>query len=268
MNSLYSTVVLLLLFFNAVLSDSQSENDTESSSSDRSDYKRSLFEDCNSGFSFTCMKLELVSWVDKMSQENEYNLIPGVSLVREANATTSNTAELIAEMAKSFPSDPDSRLNMALFKKISGFLNGHSVKVKLLPDVETVAGRAGGGGGLGGGGGGGGKKGGGGLGMLLAGAAMMKGTLLALALGALAALAGKALMTGLIALLLSSIIGLKSLTSGGGKTTYEVVAKPIYTHEKTHSVSHEDYHDHGHGHYRRSFDDLPLPLGLQPGYKP
>lgn len=98
---------------------------------------------------------------------------------------------------------------------------------------------------------------------------MMKGTLMALALGGIAAIAGKALMTGLISLLLSAIIGLKSLHHGGHKqTTYEIVAKPIYTHSNTHSVSHEEHGHGGYGHssYGRSFD-MPLPL-LQPDYKP
>lgn len=72
------------------------------------------------------------------------------------------------------------------------------------------------------------------------------GTLGAIALGALALLAGKALMTGLMALMLSAIVGLKALTSGGHKqTTYEIVAKPSYSH--THSASHEDHHGHGGG---------------------
>lgn len=74
------------------------------------------------------------------------------------------------------------------------------------------------------------------------------GMLGAIALGALALLAGKALMTGLLALMLSAIIGLKALTSGGHKqTTYEIVAKPVYSHQNTHSSSHEDIHAGGHG---------------------
>lgn len=70
--------------------------------------------------------------------------------------------------------------------------------------------------------------------------------MMAIALGGLAALAGKALLTALMALMLSAIIALKSLTSGGHKsTTYEIVAKPIYT--QSHSVAHEDVHGHGGG---------------------
>ena len=90
---------------------------------------------------------------------------------------------------------------------------------------------------------------------LMAGLMMMKGTLGAVGFGALALLAGKALMTGLMALMLSAIIGLKSLTSGGEKkTTYEIVSKPVYS--STHSHSSEEHHGHGYGHsgYGRSLD--------------
>jgi hypothetical protein len=114
---------------------------------------------------------------------------------------------------------------------------------------SVFSGRGGGGGGFGGGGGGGkgGKKG---MGQLLMAALMMKGTLLPIAFAALAGLAGKALMTGLLSLMLSAIIGLKSLTSHGGKqaVTYEIVQKPVYSH--SHSHSHELHHEHlggGHG---------------------
>uniref|UniRef100_T1GAX9 Uncharacterized protein n=1 Tax=Megaselia scalaris TaxID=36166 RepID=T1GAX9_MEGSC len=72
---------------------------------------------------------------------------------------------------------------------------------------------------------------------LLAAGMMMKGMLMAVGMGAIAIMAGKALMTGILALALSSIIGLKSLASSGGKsTTYEIVAKPIYTNSHTHSL--------------------------------
>lgn len=69
-----------------------------------------------------------------------------------------------------------------------------------------------------------------------------------MAMAGIAMLAGKALMTGLMALTLSAIIGLKSLTSGGSKkTTYEIVAKPVYSHSQSHSTSHEDHHGGGGG---------------------
>jgi len=109
------------------------------------------------------------------------------------------------------------------------------------------------------------------MGQLLIAALMMKGTLLPIAFAALAALAGKALMTGLLSLMLSAIIGLKSLTSHGHKqaVTYEIVQKPVYSH--SHSHSHELHHEHaggghgggsggggyGHSSYGRSFNAEP-----------
>lgn len=97
-----------------------------------------------------------------------------------------------------------------------------------------------------------------GQGGLMAGLLMMKGTIGAMGFGALALLAGKALMTGLMALMLSAIIGLKSLASGGDKkTTYEIVSKPVYSSSHTHS-SEEHHGGHGFGHsgYGRSLDSV------------
>lgn len=232
---------------------------------DRGDFKKSLSRDCANSYSLTCLKLDVVSYVDKLNEDDNISVVPGVTVVRENGSARANTADLVADLARDFPNDPEARLDAFMTKKLTNYLNTHSIKLNLMDTVsgaETA--RKGGGGGLGGG-----KKGGGGLGMLLAAGAMMKGTLMALALGGLAALAGKALMTGLISLMLSAIIGLKSLTSGGGKqTTYEIVSKPVYSHSSSHSSAHEDHGGHyGHSSYGRSFD-MPLPLGLQPDYKP
>lgn len=84
---------------------------------------------------------------------------------------------------------------------------------------------------------------------------MMKGTLLAIAMSAIAAIAGKALLAGFMALTLSSIVGLKSLTGGSGKkTTYEILPKPVYSHSQSSSSSHENHGHHGSQFYYRSFE--------------
>ncbi|RZC40687.1 DUF1676 domain containing protein [Asbolus verrucosus] len=231
---------------------------------DRSDFKKSLKRDCANSYTSTCLKLDIVSWVDKLNEDDDVNLIPGVSVVRENSTARSNTADIVAELAREFPNDPDARLDAFLTRKVAGYLNTHTIKFSLFDANPEESARKGGGGG----GGGGGKKGGG-YGAILAMGAMMKGTLMAAGMAGLAAIAGKALMAALISLMLSAIVGIKSLASSGGKsTTYEVIAKPIYTHSNTHSSSHEEHGGHyGHSSYGRSFD-VPLPLGLQPGYKP
>lgn len=254
MHSKYLVLVFVMLIGYAYTEDTTTK-------SDKSDFKRSLSRDCANSYSATCLKLDIVSWVDKLNEEDNYNVLPGVSVIKENASARANTADMVAELARDFPNDPEARLDAFLMKKVTGYLSSHSIRLNLFDAQNAVTGR-----GKGGGLGGGGKKGG--MGVLLAAAAMMKGTLMALALGALAALAGKALMTGLISLMLSGIIGLKSLAGGGGKqTTYEIVSKPIYTHSSSHSSGHEEHGGHGYSSYGRSFD-MPLPLGLQPGYQP
>ncbi|KAJ8910705.1 hypothetical protein NQ315_002032 [Exocentrus adspersus] len=259
---------ILVLLVCLVLCVSATEDKPQQKTS-KSEYKKSFSRDCLNTYSATCLKLDVLSWIDKLNEEGDYSVLPGVVVVRENNSARTNTADMVAELARDFPNDPDARLDAFLFKKITSYFNSHSIRLDLLSKDDTAETARGGGGG-----GGGGNKGGGGGGMagmggmMVAAGAMMKGTLLALALGGIAAVAGKALMTGLISLLLSGIIGLKALTHHGHKsTTYEIVSKPIYTHSNTHSVAHEDHHGYGHSAYGRSFS-MPLPAGLQPDYKP
>lgn len=73
-------------------------------------------------------------------------------------------------------------------------------------------------------------------------------------MGGLAMLAGKAMMTAMMSLVLSAIIGIKSLSSGGKSTTYEIVSKPIYTHSHSHSTGHEDVGGYGHSGYGRNLN--------------
>lgn len=80
-------------------------------------------------------------------------------------------------------------------------------------------------------------------GPLLMGAMMVAGTLLPIKLGALAMMSGKALMTSMLALMLSAILALKKLASGGGGggshsgTTYEVINVPTHSGHGPHARS-------------------------------
>ncbi|XP_013165482.1 PREDICTED: uncharacterized protein LOC106116267 [Papilio xuthus] len=212
---------------------------------------RVLGKDCSGGiFSPTCLKIEAISMLEKLSSKEELQLLPGVSVVKEEKENASKAEEFAAELARSLPSKPDERLDKYLLYRLGNYLDTHSVKLRLLDDGASEDARALMGEGRGKGGLGGGKKGG--MGGLLAAALMMKGTLMSIGLGGLAMLAGKALMTALMSLLLSAIIGLKSLTSGGKSTTYEIVSKPVYSHSHSHSTAHEDVGGYGHSGYGRN----------------
>lgn len=111
---------------------------------------------------------------------------------------------------------------------------------------------------------------------MMAMAMMMKGAMMAMGLGAVAALAGKALLTGMMALTLAGIAALKSLTSKDDKkTTYEIISKPVYSHSHAHShgTSHASHpggsqEDHGsYGGYGRALGgdiSFQLPKSIKP----
>lgn len=95
-------------------------------------------------------------------------------------------------------------------------------------------------------------------------------------MGAVAALAGKALLTGMMALTLAGVVALKALTSKSDKkTTYEIISKPVYSHSHSYSQGHSGG-GHGHessghggsheaygGYSKRSFDSFPLPESVK-----
>ncbi|CAG4964191.1 unnamed protein product [Parnassius apollo] len=237
---------------NVVIEKDKVTNNTERTS-------RSLHKECNSSLSAKCLKIQVLSFLEDLSSRDELTLLPGLSIVKE-NQTSNNVSpeEMAAELTRQFPGKSDEKLNRFLVYRLQDYLDGHSLRYKLLDPqtskeaLEMAKGdRASVGrkkdGGLGGG------KGGGG-GALLAAALMMKGALAAAAMGALALLAGKALMTALMSLLLTALVGLKG--HGGHKsTTYEIITKPEVSHH--HSHSHEEHHEHDHGHhggYRRAYD--------------
>ncbi|XP_037946861.1 uncharacterized protein LOC119678854, partial [Teleopsis dalmanni] len=210
-------------------------------SSRKPDTMKRAFGECDTGFSWMCLKVEFVKLIERLGEQEELRLLPGVSVVKDTNVTELKTADMMAEVARNYPNDPSSRLNGYIVSKLTNFLQTRMLRFKLI-DNKTVAesrsavetGR---------------KKFGkkGGLEAIIAAGLMMKGTLMAVGMGAIALMAGKALMTALMALTLTSVLGLKALASGGGKsTTYEIVAKPVYTSSHSHSVHEEG---HGHGHY-------------------
>ncbi|ALC46820.1 Osi16 [Drosophila busckii] len=217
-------------------------------------------------FSWMCLKLEFVKIMERLAEQRVLNVLPGVSVVKDENATELKTSELMAEVARSYPSDPNTRLNGYILAKLQNMLKTRFLRFRLMDDKSLEEGRKHKFG----------KKGG--MEALVAAGVMMKGMMMAMGMGAIALMAGKALMTALMALTLSGVLGLKGLAGGGKSTTYEIVAKPIYTSSHSHSVSHEDGHGHsahfagaagggsasgyGYGGYARSMD-LQQPSQLQ-----
>lgn len=57
--------------------------------------KRAFPRDCGSGYSLTCFKLDIVQFIEKMAETKEYNLMPGVRIVRELRNSSKNS-EIVA----------------------------------------------------------------------------------------------------------------------------------------------------------------------------
>lgn len=145
---------------------------------------RTLHKECSGSLSAKCLKIHVLSFLEDLNSRNELPILPGLSIIKENRTTNTTPEELAAELSRQFPGKPDEKLNRFLLYRLKDYLDGHSIRYRLLDpdtskkamDIATgdseVVGRKGGGGG--GFGGGGGKHGGGGGG-LLAAALMMKG---------------------------------------------------------------------------------------------
>ncbi|XP_063229139.1 uncharacterized protein LOC134534587 [Bacillus rossius redtenbacheri] len=220
---------------------------------------------CAASYTSACLKAEAAAVLERVSREAELQLFPGVRLVRDNSSgggggEAPGAAGLAAELARDHPKDVGARLDAFLARRVAAFLAARSVSVRL-PDPASLlaawSGRAK-------------DKGGKGMQLLLAAAGMMKAMLGALGIGAVALLAGKALMAGLLALMLAALVGLKSLAGGGHHhVSYEVVSKPVVSHVDSHS--HELVHEHPHHGYApsshgRSYDEAPG--AAEPEYRP
>lgn len=229
------------------------------------DLMDSIYSDCLRKDSVSCVKYKLFSFVDKMLGSREtFALTEGVAVVKTPGAPETDGAPRAITGDETFE-------QLAL-NRVQRFLQTHTIKVDLkgadvlnavsqtgraLEDVSSnifgedeasAEARKGG------------KKKGKILGPLLLALALKAAALLPLMLGAIALIAGKALLVGKIALVLSAIIGLKKLLSQEKHVTYEVVAHPH--HSSSHSSSHDSvgyasdagYGGSAHGGWGRSVD--------------
>ncbi|KAH8242913.1 uncharacterized protein LOC110176625 [Drosophila serrata] len=274
--------VLCLAALSAALPAEETRGHARNAIGGENDIMDSIYSDCLRKDSVSCVKYKLFSFVDKvLGARDQFALTEGVTVVRSPDAPQQEAARSI--------SGDESFESLAL-NRISSFLNSHTIKVELkgadivqavsstgraLEDAseslfgsndpnapEESRGKK--------------KKAAKILGPILALVALKAAALLPLLLGAIALIAGKALLIGKIALVLSAVIGLKKLLSQEKHVTYEVVAHPH--HSSSHSTSHDSYGSgysadagassgsygsSGHGGWGRSIDAQDLAYGAQ-----
>lgn len=195
-----------------------------------------------------CLKIQAVKLADRAARMDSLPVFDGISLVKKPDAARSSPNALPdGEDLYSVSSDKlDKYLQLATTKLMQThrvFISPMEVGEDIGRSMNEARGKL--------------KKM---IGPILAGVAI-KGGFFAIAFQAIAMIAGKALLIGKIALLLSAIIGLKKLVAGGEsheKTTYEIVKHPQVSQSHTYSSSHygSDFDTTGPGgHYRRSVED-------------
>ncbi|XP_046630012.1 uncharacterized protein LOC124310245 [Neodiprion virginianus] len=170
-------------------------------------YVYQIYKECSSADLSSCLKLKLIGAMDRISRSLDINLSDGITLTKDngldAEPLTKSEREIEADLPRALEEKEDA-LNSIILDKVVNFFRSHTLKLKL-PNIDelqrsfTEEGRK--------------KKK---MGELMAIPLLIGGTLIPLALGALALLAGKALIVSKLALVLASIIGLKKLVSGGG----------------------------------------------------
>ncbi|CAH1375166.1 uncharacterized protein Osi8 [Tenebrio molitor] len=195
-------------------------------------YVYKVYQECAAKDLGPCLKLKLIAAMDRAARNYaELPLFDGISFVQDPKAAP-NEVKTEEEYEATLPralSERDTALNTMIFDKVTHFFDTHTLQVKLpsSADIQRSFEESRG------------KKGKKGAGLLLI-PLILGGTLLPLALGALALLAGKALIVSKLALVLAGIIGLKKLLSGGGGG-----------HEAGHEVVVSGGHGSGWG---RSYD--------------
>jgi hypothetical protein len=214
---------------------------------------KKIYDDCENDSDFLkCMKIQAIKATDRALKIPNIKIVEGLSMVQKENQAEglsraiNEGAHLSENEMRSLPSD---KLDNMIFDLASKFINTHQVQLnipRLFSSQDTPRlveeGR---------------KKMKKYLGPFIAAMAIKSG-ILTMVYHSIAIVAGKALIIGKIALVISAIIGLKKLVTPEGheKTTYEIVKHPHVQNSHTFSSSnHGDFDSHDSGQYHRSLAD-------------
>lgn len=232
--------VCLLVVTSSALPAEETRGHSRNAVGTDNDLMDSIYSDCLRKDSVSCVKYKLFSFVDKMvGARDTFALTEGVTVVKVPGAEQEGAPRSISG---------DESIESLIMSRLQNFLQSHTIKVELkgadivsavsstgralenaseniFGDDEQGEAR------------GKKKKAAKILGPLLMAVALKAAALLPLMLGAIALIAGKALLIGKLALVLSAVIGLKKLLSQEKHVTYEVVAHPHHTSSHT-SSSH------------------------------
>lgn len=132
-----------LLFFTYVNGEIEQHSSRQSIEAPPSENKETIkAKDCMKSYSSTCLKLDMVAFLDKISEQKSLGILPGVSVVKENNSNDIPTSEIVANLARDFPNDMDKRLDAYILHKVGTYLDNHSISIKLFDSKIFEATRA------------------------------------------------------------------------------------------------------------------------------
>lgn len=203
---------------------------------------------------FKCMKIQALKFTDRALKMPNIKITEGLSIVKKDDASDSesrsmNQNEIDSDRIMSMQS---AQVDEMIVERVNKFMDSHQISVnvpRLLASSETPRlveeGR---------------KKMKKYMGPFMA-ALALKGGILTMVYHSIAVVAGKALIIGKIALVISAIIGLKKLVTPEGheKTTYEIVKHPHVSNSHTYSSSnHGDFEGHENQYHRSLGDNVDM----------
>jgi hypothetical protein len=101
-----------------------------------------IYKDCSGPEVSSCLKLKLLTTMERASRSVQLNIIEGVTLVKDeqANINIEEPVKTPQEIEASLPrslEDKEDALNSMIVEKAVSFLQSHTLKVKL-PNVEEL----------------------------------------------------------------------------------------------------------------------------------
>lgn len=239
-----SSVVLIALIANTSVASSPAESAFRA--------MKKIYNVCeNSEELFKCMKVQALKLTDRALKMPTIKITDGLSIVKKDDVSDLESRSM---SQNEFDNEKVMELSSAqvddmIVERVNTFMDSHQVSLnvpRLLSSAETPRlveeGR---------------KKMKKYMGPFIA-ALALKGGILTMVYHSIAIVAGKALIIGKIALVISAIIGLKKLVTPEGheKTTYEIVKHPHVQNSHTYSSSsHGDFEGGQEGQYHRSLGD-------------
>ncbi|XP_055616152.1 uncharacterized protein LOC129762167 [Toxorhynchites rutilus septentrionalis] len=206
-----------------------------------------------------CIKIQALKLTDRAIKLPSVKLVDGMSIVKKADSENQQRAlnePTLNELELNKLSS--AKIDELLYQRAARFMDSHQLSLnvpRLLTSGQQETGRLVEEGR---------KKMKKYLGPFLA-AMAIKGGILTMVYHSIAIVAGKALIIGKIALVISAIIGLKKLVTPEGheKTTYEIVKHPHVQQSHTYSSNHGEFDNHETGQFHRSFgnsisDDMQM----------